>query len=133
MTTPAFQAPQPRQPQTEPTERTRLVGHDRYQLSPEEIARRITYLDKVDRRCDANGKRCYHNAANVELTVRNRDPRTGEPAGDPYKIKSCARHRRIWEGGIGLYEVLDARRLEPGRLKPSKREQREQQNQQVAP
>lgn len=96
MTTPQSTAPSPR---------------GRYDRTPAEIEARLKRLEAKGRRCDGNSRRCHNNAAVAELTVVKLDPTTGEETGEPYKVKSCARHRIIWEKGISLYKVLSVKRL----------------------
>jgi hypothetical protein len=61
--------------------------------TPEKAQRKLDYWEKIGRRCDGNNRRCLSGAATVEFTVRNIDPATGKPAGDPYTVRSCGRHR----------------------------------------
>jgi hypothetical protein len=106
MSTPPFQPPQYEPPQ--PGRRERSM----YQ-SPEAMRRRIAYLDRIDRRCIANSGTCVINAATFEFTVRDVDPETREPTGEPYTVKTCTRHVVTVDKATGRYHVLDKRRLPP--------------------
>ncbi len=83
-------------------------------LSPAALARRFAYLDAIDRRCDAMDRKCIGQVAKVEFEVRDVDPATGKPTGDVYTVKSCTRHRRMFEDAPSRYVLISVRELPPG-------------------
>ncbi len=82
-------------------------------LPPDKLAKRYAYLERIGRRCDGGNRRCHQNAAKVEFRVRDVDPATGQPTGEPYTLKSCTPHRNSFERNTARYQVLAIRELPP--------------------
>ncbi len=99
MTTPEFREPKPRR-------------HRKMFESPEATARRIAYLERIDRRCIANNGGCLINAATMEFTVQDVNP-AGEPVGETYTVKTCTRHAVTVDKAISRFKVHSSRRLPP--------------------
>ncbi len=90
-----------------PRDGIRNFGRGR-QYSPTEYIRRAERLERLGRRCDANGRTCIHNAATRRITVLNLDPRTGEPVdgAEPFDVLSCSRHTKNWTRSAA-YKVIN--------------------------
>lgn len=104
MTTPEFR--EPSRPKNAPgtSKRNR-------RLTDEQAERRYAYLDLIDRRCDAYGRRCI-TAANV--VIRAIPLSTGGEEGDEVELKSCTRHKRQFIATPDRYRPITVVDLPPG-------------------
>jgi hypothetical protein len=109
---PAFQGPdQAGEPPGRPNRRGARwgAGNDR---TPDEVARRLAYLERIGRRCEGMNRQCVNNAATRRLTVIDVDPETGKDVSEPYEVLTCSRHQGLWTKRAE-YRVLAIHQLPP--------------------
>lgn len=82
----------------------------RRDYTPAEIENRLRKLDRLGKRCDANGRKCL-DTATVQYTVYLLDPATKERKSDETDTRcACSRHKPLYTRSA-LYEIVGTRSL----------------------